>query len=778
MGLNSRLISRAIGVVLLLASSGCVHVKPAQVVPGQRLSLARLQQDPPLAGRQPIGVKFSPDGKWLAFLKGSEKDSKVLDLWGVLLSEKGAKPKRLVRTVDLVAADRIELSEEERMANERKRIRHRGITSYHWCGRSGRHLLFPLSGYLFLVDLQSKATQRVRRLGPKGPKLNVQCSPKGTFISYVTAGELFTIDVAHAKVVQRTRGASKTRQFGIAEFIAQEEMGRYYGHVWSPSERYLLYSEVDLSPVGVKVRPMIYATKTTLYRQRYPAAGEANAKVLLHVLDLTAGQRASVALPTEDGYLPRFGWAGKGRLFVQWQSRNQTRLDLHIADLARHKMGATGGSIPLTRLWIDRDKAWVALHNDLRFTKAGRFIWPSEHTGVRQLYLHDKDGTRLKAVTKGRDPVMRITAFNKKTGLLHYVRATQRGRSRQLYSTVAQEGPGSERLLTPVAGWHKVKSAPDGKAFLDAFSLPVFSGHGPLGKEGVRAWFLPPRVTLRGSLGEVRFVLEPNPAEAWQNVTKTPGRYVTVRAKDGTALNARVFPPARRIAGKRYPVIVYVYGGPGAQVVTHRYNGSMPLWAAFNQRGFGVFMLDNRGSGGRNHAFTRAIHHRIGDIEVEDQKAGVAFLKTLDWVDPDRIGVYGWSYGGFMSAKLMSEPKTPFAAGAAIAPVTDWALYDTHYTERFLGRPQEAPERYRKAGALADSSGLRRPLLLIHGMADDNVLLENSLQLVAKLQAKSRLFELMLYPGRAHGLRGRATRTHVWRTVMSFFERTLGRPSR
>ncbi|RMH20094.1 MAG: S9 family peptidase [Gemmatimonadetes bacterium] len=273
--------------------------------------------------------------------------------------------------------------------------------------------------------------------------------------------------------------------------------------------------------------------------------------------------------------------------------------------------------------------------------------------------------------------------------------------------------------------------------------------------------------------GQQVFVLDDNPVPEWRSLAKPRPELVTITGPSGAELNGLLVPPVGRIEGQKYPVMTYVYGGPHAQIVRDGWGRLQPFIVFLAQRGIGTFIVDNRGSGNRDRAFTRAIKNRFGDIEVEDQLVAQAWLKEQPWVDGDHVGVFGWSYGGYMSLLLILEEETPFAAAVSVAPVTDWKLYDTHYTERYIGTPQQNGEVYERAEVIRRAKGLERPLLVMHGMADDNVLFEHSLALFETLQGESLPFELMVYPGRAHGIRGRGTQLHVYRMIWRFFSREL-----
>ena len=720
-------------------------------LPGERLELARIFADPPLAGRPPSQLAFSPDGRRVTFLRASEEDSDVLDLWAMELPDGAPRP--LVRSVDVVDKAAMRVSEEERMALERKRIHQQGITSYRFCGESGRALLFPLSGDLYHVKLHDEGEGKpvVKRLTRDGEaKLDPKCSPKGRYVSFTKERDLYLIEVSTRKTRRITKSRSPTRSYGVAEFIAQEEMGRYEGTFFSPDERYLAYTDVDERSVSVKLRPFIYSDRTEMFAQRYPAAGEKNAKVRVIVLDLKTKKRVALKLPKEDGYVARVGFATAGTVYVVWQSRDQRRVVLF------------GGSAPdfwLMPLLEEIEEAWVELHDDLHFLGDGtRFVWSSEREGAKRLYLAEVGKKDLTPLTPGEDPVVELVGVDEKEGRVYYTRATDRSLERHLFSCTLRGD--DERRLTHDPGVHDVTFGAGGYLVDRASSFGV-----------------PPRIRLLSQAGEVVRAIDDEAAAELSRYAQPEAAFLTVPAEDGTEMNALLLPPIVRHEGRGYPVIVYVYGGPTAQLVSKSWMRLYPFFVHLTQNGYGVFIVDNRGTSHRDRAFTRALKGRVGDLEVRDQQhAARELLAKTDWVDRERIGVFGWSYGGYVSALSVLDENTPFRAAVAVAPVTDWSLYDTHYTERYLGSPAANAEAYARASVLPKAKNLasgKRALFLLHGMADDNVLFQHSLQLVSALQRESVPFDLMVYPGRAHGLSGKDTQLHVFRSIVSFFDREL-----
>jgi dipeptidyl-peptidase-4 len=709
-------------------------------------TLERIFADPPLGGRSPMSLQIAPSIDMFAFLQPNAKDSEVLDLWGQPLS--GGRARLLVESALLLGAGPQKLTEAERMALERKRISQRGITEFMWCGEGTRALLFPLSGDLYWARLRDGKPPEVARLtvDDERPELAPKCSPKGRFVSYSKNGDLHVLEIATRKETRLTQRKGDN-VFGLAEFIAEEEMGRYEGHWWSPDEGRLLVFEVDESAVGVKVRPLIHADRTEMYSQRYPAAGEANAKVRAHLIDRATGQSVLLATPSEDGYLPRAGFFSDGVPWVQWQSRDQRKLVLFE--------GGQGFEAPLRQILEETDESWVALHDDLVSLSSNpqKFLWTSERSGLRQIEVVDRTTGLRYQVVPDPEGVDAILSVDENTNTVYYSGLRSRGRERHIMSVPL--GFGSIKGVAIEPGWHSATFS--GKRFIDVYS----------------SWGKPPKTLLRKVRGPSE-VLEDNPTPALDAFGGLEIEWRDFVAEDGTILNGMLIPPAKREDGKRYPVIAWVYGGPMHQQVANRWTRHFPIFIHLTQRGYGIVMVDNRGAGGRGRAIDRAHHMRFGDVEVKDLFAAVRSLSSVDWVDMKRVGVWGWSYGGYLAARAVLDSDTPFSAAVGIAPVTDWTLYDTHYTERYIGMPEGGKaQAYVNSNLISRAKLLEKPLMLIHGTADDNVLFEHTLRLVDALQKESRPFELMVYPGKAHGISGKASQRHVFDTSFRFFDRHL-----
>ncbi|MBV8035879.1 alpha/beta fold hydrolase [Roseateles sp.] len=729
---------------LLMSLLAAACVTSAALAQPSALSLERITADPPLAGRLPRQAEISPGGQWVSFLRPSQADSEVLELWAQPAA--GGEPRKLVAAADLLGGAEQRLSEAEKMALERQRISQRGITGYQWCGGDDSALLFPLSGDLYLVRLGAGGPQAQRLTNtPDAPKQDPRCAPDGKSLAYVQAGNLFVLPLAAGgQPRQLTSDGGATVSWGLSEFIAAEELGRQRGFWWSKDGKSLLALRVDESGVAVKTRAQIFADRTAMTEQRYPAAGEANARVGAFVIAAADGQRRELPLPGTAEYVSRAGWFADGTPWLQWFNREQTRLTLTEFKAAPRDIA------------VETDAAWVETHDDLIETPRG-LLWPSEASGRRQLLLIDRATGARTPLTQQPEAVAHAVCVGER-GVV-FAAAGDLGKSQELFVMPLAGGPAQPLPGAAARQWR------DAKADRACSRVLVTRS----------AWGQPPQLELRGlGQGGAIALAGDAPDPQLKSYTNVPLALELSAADGRTPLNAFFFAPQAARAG-RYPVLVLAYGGPHASTVSWGWGRDMPLIAYWQQRGYGVLTLDTRGMAHRDREFTRAHFRAFGKTEVADLFAAVRQLPgRVPGVDPARIGFFGWSYGGFLGARAMLDADTPFAAAVAVAPVTDWTLYDTAYTERYLGLPDGGKAAsYASANLPARAGLLAGPLLLVHGTADDNVLFEHSLRLVEALQTAGKTFDLQIYPGKAHGIAGRAARLHLYRTMDAFFERHL-----
>jgi len=465
--------------------------------------------------------------------------------------------------------------------------------------------------------------------------------------------------------------------------------------------------------------------------------------------------------PDADIYVARVDWTPDSKaILVQRQSRDQKRLDLIEFD------PATGESVTLL---TETSPTWVNLSDDLRILRDGRLVWTSERDGFRHLFL--KSDGALEQVTSGPWGIDRIVGVDEKQGKVFFLAGIETPIEKHLYAVdlpAAGMPAAPPRRLTEPGGWHDASMDKTGTRALITRSTPTQPPQTYLADaDGKRiAWIEENRIEENRVEGE-------HPYAPYFAGHIAP-EFGTLAADDGTPLHYSHLCPTLA-PGEKAPALVIVYGGPGVgPLAARRWGNAVSQW--FVRRGWHVFSLDNRGTSGRGKAFEDPIHRQMGDVEVRDQKVGVDWLRARADVDADRIAVHGWSYGGFMVLRLLAAHPGLFAAGASGAPVTDWSLYDTHYTERYLGNPAIDKGPYEQSGVLGVAETIDDPLLVIHGMADDNVVFENTTALVAKMQKDGTLFEVMIYPGQTHGISGAPDRIHLWRTIADFFDRRLGLP--
>lgn len=712
------------------------------------LALERVYSAPDLSGPRARGVALSPDGTLVTYLRARADNPRVTDLWAADVA--GGAPRRLIDSAALIPGERV-LSEAEKSRRERQGVQTSGVVSYDW-DDEGRFILAPVEGDLWLW---SRSDGSLRRLtDTPEDEIDARVSPRGGFVSFVRGDNLWVAPAGGGDARALTQDGSELQSWATAEFIAQEEMDRQTGYWWSPDETRIALTRTDLSGVDVVERLDVNAAGAVIVAQRYPRTGRPNARVELFVASLAGGVPVRVDLgPDADIYLARVDWSRDGRtLYVQRQSRDQKRLDLLAVNPADGR----------SRVLLTETSAhWVELSDDFRALKDGTFLWSSERSGWKHLYLHGADGRLIRQVTRGDWPVDALQGVDEARGVAFFTANRDTPVERRLYE-VSWKRPEPPRAITPAGGWWTVKVAGRGTAFTGTYEDPA----------------TPPRTGLYRADGTLVRWVEENPLDSSHPMAPYRDRlpvpeFGTLKAQDGSDLWWSLRKPVGFDPSRRYPVVVKVYGGPGSAQV--RKVWSDPADLLYLQSGFLLFSVDNRGTPNRSQAFKTAIDRRLGQLEVDDQVAGGRWLAGQSFVDPARIGVTGWSYGGYMALMLLTAPDTPFTAGVSGAPPTDWTLYDTHYTERYMGKPSENPAGYAASEVTARLGRLKPDsLLLIHGMADDNVTFDNSTRVMADLQARGTAFEAMVYPGLRHRAGWtQANLMHRTRATLDFFKRKL-----
>jgi dipeptidyl-peptidase-4 len=695
----------------------------------QKLSLEDVARYPRPGMIVPRHVEFTPDGRAVAYLFSAE-GSLVQGLWRYDIAT--GERRQVVGEPAGSATPEPARSLDEDLRRERARVREVGVTGFQFA-RAGTDgplvLLVPLDGGLHIA----RGAAPLTRLDASEGALDARLSPDGARVAFVRGDELYVAPTDGSAPPHRlTDGAGDGVTNGLAEYIAQEEMGRAEGYWWSPDGTRLAYVRADSS--HIPQYPIVHqgADTLTVEEHRYPFAGARNATVRLGVVAAEGNEDAATATtwmdlgPDDDIYLARVAWRPDGVLTAQIESRGQQHLRLVAFD------GRTGAAATLIE---ERGEPWLNLSDDTRFLTSGEFIWSSERTGFRHLYLYDGDGREARALTEGPWMAPRLVAVDEERRTVYVEGTRDDVRERHLYA-VSLDG-GSLRRVTSAAGWHGTVISPDFRYFIDTWSAVE------------RA----PTVTLRRLPdGAEEAVLHGNEGVNATGLGLLVPELTSFRNRDEVELYAAVYASeATRASDRPAPLIVSVYGGPHTQTVTNRWDLTVDLRAQYlAQQGYVVLKVDNRGSANRGLAFEAALARDMGHVEVDDQVDGVRFLAARPYVDGARIGVYGWSYGGYMTLMALLRAPDVFTVGVAGAPVTSWEGYDTHYTERYMGLPDSNPDGYRTSSVLHHVTALRGRLLLIHGMVDENVHFRHTARLIAALTAAGRPYDAALFPEERH----------------------------
>ena len=732
--------------VLAAALPLLVAAAPPPGVPQKKLTIERIFASPPISGATPRLLKLSPDGRYATLLKPRAEDRERFDLWAMDTSTG-----QLRMLVDSTKIGGGEISEAEKMRRERARVGgSKGIVEYEWAP-DGKSVLAPVDGDLYLADVASRSVRRLTNT--PATEIDAHVSEGGRYVSFVRDQNLYAIDLTTGKEMPLTADGKDTVTCGTAEFVAQEEMDRRTGTWWAPRDARVAVECYDEAKVQVVTRAAIGANGTKTFDQRYPAAGTPNVAVSLFVIDPVTGRRANVDLGSNrDIYLARVDWSKDGRtLYVQRETRDQKRLDMLAID------PATGASHVM---FNETSTTWVDLNDDFRALKDGSLIWGSERSGFHHLYRWANG--QWSPITRGDWEVTGLVSVDEADHRLFFTGNKDGVLESHVYS-VDYLNPGEPQRLTEAGYWNTAEMDKRGTRLLVSRSSPE----------------QPPQVYLADASGKRIEWVEQNKLDgshpyAPYVAAHQPVKFGTLKAVDGSPLYWEMITPLLK-AGTKYPVFFEHYGGPGSQQVKRAWMNPMAQY--WVNKGWIYFQIDNRGSPNRGRAFEDQIYHAMGTVEVEDQAAAARWLQKQPFVNAGRIATSGWSYGGYMSLKMLEKaPKGLYAAGIVGAPVTKWELYDTHYTERYLGNPAMDPKPYQSSDALADAAKIEAPFLLLHGMSDDNVVFENSSMLANELQQADRPFDVMFYVGQTHRIAGEGRQAHVQKTVERFLdEKVLGK---
>jgi dipeptidyl-peptidase-4 len=740
MSLSRRVSSFAVLLATLLLSGFFAPSSAAQqsTGAGKALTVERIYSQPSLSGRLTRGLAWTPDGKELSYFetKGSGKEAKT-ELWAI---DTASGERRL-----LVAADKLEsiLPVDTSRPTQATGLGRRAPSQYQWAP-DGAGILFQGLTALAWLDVKPQTGRTL--VAGKATLADPKISPDGRYVSFIRDHNLWLVSVADGKERAITHAGMEQVRKGELDWVYPEELDIKTACWWSPDSSAIAYLEMDERKVSQYPMVDFSSPSGEAEMERYPPAGGANPIVRVFVASMNGGEPRTMDIGAEtDIYIPRVNWLTDSKhLAIQRLNRTQTTLDLLIADTAT---GKTRGALS------ENDPNWINVSDDLYFLKDGkRFLWSSERSGYRHFYLYELEGKQLAQLTKGDWEVSSLDGVDESKGLLYFTATEKSPMERHLYR-VAFDGAGFARL-TKDDGTHAAVLAPNAAAFYDTYSNTA----------------TPPRQDLYRADGSRIATINENKIAELADYHLSPMEFVTVKSRDGVQLNASIIKPLDFNPQNKYPVLVYTYGGPHAQVVRNMWGGANFLWhQLMAQKGYIIFSVDNRGSEGRGHAFETPLHFRMGAQELSDQRDGVQYLKSLPYVEAKRIGIWGWSYGGHMTLHAMFEAEDDFKVGFAGGPVTDWRYYDTIYTERYLGLPQKNEKGYQDSSPVKYAGQLKGKLLIAHGTGDDNVHYANTLAVINDLIEAGKYVEVMAFPGRGHGVSDPPARRVLWQRVTQFF---------
>jgi dipeptidyl-peptidase-4 len=735
--------ARLLSVFLLLFV--LVSLSGAQTA--NRLSIESIFAEGGITGRAPENIKWSPDNTKFSFIQRDDTGEHG-ELWYVDAAT--GEKKVLVSEVKLNAlAPPISSIKDER---EKERVSRYHVAEYMWAPDS-KHLLFDSQGQLWLYSIDTgTAVQVTSNPEPSGdPKF----SPDAKSLAYVREHNLYVRSLSGGNEKQLTPGKDKNILNGEVDWVYAEELAVRSNYFWSPNGKELAFlqmNETDVPSYPITDWMQVHAS---VDMQKFPQPGDPNPAVRLGVVSASGGKVKWLPLTEDtDIYIPRFGWVRDGLMWAEVMNREQNKLDLYFLDThsgKSHKMMSES-----------EPDAWVNVNDDFKVLGSGnRFLWTSWRSGDTQLYLYsfdqehplDGDAHLDKQLTQGHFEVLGVDGVDEAAGVVYFTCNKDDPRQQQLYSAKL-DGSGMQRI-SKEDGSHASTFADNAKYYVDTFS----------------AVMTPPKLSICAASGTCQPVWN---ARSVQELDLIPPKFLEFKADDGTTLYGQLLMPAAGTAGEHIPLIVYIYGGPAAQVVKDQWGGGTFLFhELLAQAGFAIFSVDNRGTPGRDRKFQTAIRGQFGAMELKDQLTSLQQLwPQVPQLDQSRTGIWGWSNGGSMTLYSLTHSDA-FKAGVSVAPVTDWRLYDSIYTERYLGLPKNNAPGYAESSMPKAADKLHGSLLLVHGTSDDNVHFQNSVQMIEGLIKAGKQFRFMPYPGKTHGIGGATDRDHLFHMIQDHFEHNL-----
>lgn len=722
----------------------------------------------------PSSISFSPDDGLISYLFSPDGTLNRK----VYAFDIAARKQELVFSPPDGGLDESNLSAEEKLRRERLRERGLGVTRYEWVKSSSlkkRAIMVPLPTGIYFQDVSCSKPELKLQSTSCSPIIDPHLSPDGCMLAYVRDNELHVLNLSYGEGKQLTCGAKgNAKTYGVAEYIAQEEMDRKTGFWWSPDSKYIAFTEVDSSEIPLY--RIMHQGKSSIGSDAqedhpYPFAGMSNVEVRIGVvpacggeitwMDLVCGKQGPAN--NDEEYLARLSWMPGNILMAQVLNRSHSRLKILKFDISTGQREV---------LLVEEQDIWVNLHDcftplDKGVGKySGGFIWASDRTGFRHLYLYDKNGSYLGPLTEGDWMVEQIAGVNENAGLVYFTGTRDGPLEAHLYCTKLfpdwRQPLLAPQRLTHGKGRHIVVLDHQMQRFVDV--------HDTLNT--------PPRVSLC-SLHDGSFIMplyeQPSTVPRFKRLQLLPPEIVQITANDGTILYGALYKPdAKKFGPPPYKTLISVYGGPSVQLVCDSWMNTVDMRAQYlRSKGILVWKLDNRGTARRGLKFEGSIKYNFGRIDAEDQLTGAQWLINQGLAKAGRIGLYGWSYGGYLSAMTLARFPDTFRCAVSGAPVTAWDGYDTFYTEKYMGLPSENLEGYEYGSVMHHVHKMRGKLLLVHGMIDENVHFRHTARLVNAFVAAGKPYELLLFPDERHMPRRLRDRIYMEERIWDFIERNL-----
>jgi dipeptidyl-peptidase-4 len=627
----------------------------------------------------------------------------------------------------------------------------------------GKRALYQFNGDLFVLDLAAAEFKRVTQghSEEKAPML----SPDGKYAAFVRNNDLYVYNVSRGTEKRLTYTGSDSTLNGLFSWVYWEEIfgHREAAYWWSDNSKHIAYLHTDESPVSTMYFTDFQPYQPRIIRQRYPKAGERTPVVRVGIVDIEGGNNIWANLPPGYEYVTRVNWQPGGkRLSIQTMNRRQTEVALHSVD------PLSGTSHTILK---ESDDAWLHIYDPCFMRNGKEFLWISDRSGHTHIYRYSTDGTMINQVTQGSWSIRPYGAFaiyensavasvDESDGLVYFTAGEKSTIERHLYR-VRFNGNGMERL-THEDGYHRPTFSRDGKFYIDNFSSSS----------------TPPALSLHRNDGTLVQTLAPARTELLKQLDLQFPRFLSIPTSDGVALPAQLSIPIGFNPTKKYPVIIYVYGGPASPSVSNAWNANG--WSQsiyFDQillrNGYLVISVDNRSSASISKTLEKSIRGQMyGDVELADLLSATKWIKQQPYVDPDRVGIWGWSGGGMYTLLALTR-STEFKAGISVAPVTDWHFYDAKWAELPMKLPEENPAGYERTSLVTRAADLHGRLLLVNGSYDDNVHPQNSQAFANGLIKAGKLFEMMVYPMRKHTIDDPPARIHLYNTMVEFWRRNL-----